>query len=80
MSSIVFGLISMCIGLWGIVAYWWYVVDVFLAILPVILFFGGSIALMAGIKKTGLRTKLTNGSLKKAKDDTVGNGNISEDL
>jgi len=48
----------MCIGLWGIVSYWWYVVDVFLAILPVILLFGGFIALMAGIKKTGIRTKL----------------------
>ncbi|MBF0328603.1 MAG: hypothetical protein HQL10_05560 [Nitrospirae bacterium] len=71
MSSIVFGLIAMCIGLWGMVAYWWYVVDVFLAILPVILLFGGFIALMAGIKKTGIRTKLTNGSKKTVEDDTI---------
>jgi hypothetical protein len=58
MMSIVFGLISMCMGLWGIVTYWWYVVDVFLAILPVILLFGGFVALMAGIRNTGLRAKI----------------------
>ncbi len=58
MSSIVFGLVAMCIGLWGMVSYWWYVVDVVLAILPVILLCGGFIALMAGIKKTGIRTKI----------------------
>jgi hypothetical protein len=64
MSSIVFGLIAMCIGLWGVVSYWWYVVDVFLAILPIMLLFGGFIALMAGIKKTGIRTMLTKVSSK----------------
>lgn len=58
MASIVFGLIAMCIGLWGIVSYWWYVVDVFLAVLPVVLLFGGFVALMAGIKKTGLKGKM----------------------
>ena len=72
MSSIVFGLIAMCIGLWGIVSYWWYVVDVFLAILPLVLLFGGFIALMAGIKKTGLSAKLTKGNSRKtAEEDTM---------
>lgn len=71
MSSIVFGLIAMCIGLWGIVSYWWYVVDVFLAILPIILLFGGFIALMAGIKKTGLKAKLTVNSKKAADENTM---------
>ncbi|MBF0558771.1 MAG: hypothetical protein HQL08_08325 [Nitrospirae bacterium] len=71
MSSIVFGLIAMCIGLWGMVSYWWYVVDVFLAILPVILLFGGFIALMAGIKKTGLSAKLTVKNSKTVEEDTM---------
>jgi hypothetical protein len=71
MSSIVFGLIAICIGLWGMVSYWWYVVDVFLAILPVILLFGGFIALMAGIKKTGLKAKLNVNSKKTADDNTM---------
>lgn len=69
MSSIVFGLIAMCIGLWGIVSYWWYVVDVFLAILPLVLFFGGFIALMAGIKKTGLSAKLPKVNIRKTTDE-----------
>ncbi len=72
MSSIVFGLIAMCIGLWGVVSYWWYVVDVFLAILPIMLLFGGFIALMAGIKKTGIRTMLTKvGSKNTAEKDKM---------
>ena len=71
MSSIVFGLIAICIGLWGMVSYWWYVVDVFLAILPVILLFGGFIALMAGIKKTGLKAKLNVNSKKTADDNKM---------
>jgi di/tricarboxylate transporter len=50
------------------VSYWWYVVDIFLAILPVVLLFGGFIALMAGIKKTGLRAKLTKNNKKAAAD------------
>lgn len=71
MASIVFGLIAMCIGLWGMVSYWWYVVDVFLAILPVFLLFGGFIALMAGIKKTGLTAKVRNNDRKPQEDDEV---------
>ncbi|HIJ59244.1 MAG TPA: hypothetical protein HPP56_01305 [Nitrospirae bacterium] len=58
MTSIVFGLIAMCLGLWGLVTYWWYIVDVFVAIIPLVLLFGGFIALMAGIKKTGLKAKM----------------------
>jgi hypothetical protein len=77
MMSIVFGLISICMGLWGIVTYWWYVVDVFLAILPVILLFGGFVALMAGIRNTGLRAKIkgfdSNGATS-ASEDTSGKG------
>lgn len=64
MTSIVFGLIAMCLGLWGLVTYWWYVVDVFVAVLPVVLLFGGFIALMAGIKKTGLKAKMNYGGDK----------------
>jgi hypothetical protein len=61
----------MCIGLWGMVSYWYYVVDVFLAILPFALLFGGFIALMAGIKKTGLKTKLMVNKKKTAEEDTM---------
>ncbi len=69
MFSIVFGLIAICMGLWGLVSYWWYVVDVMLAILPIILLFGGFIALMAGIKKTGIRAKMNVTGFKKRSDE-----------
>ncbi len=58
MLSIVFGLIAICLGLWGIATYWWYVVDLMVAVLPIVLFFGGFVALMAGIRNTGLKAKI----------------------
>ncbi|MEI6208468.1 MAG: hypothetical protein WCP20_16955 [Desulfuromonadales bacterium] len=56
MLSIVFGLIALSLGFWGMVKYWWYMVDVLIAILPLLLIAGGAIALLAGIKNTGMRT------------------------
>ncbi len=56
MLSIVFGLIAMSLGFWCTVKYWWYMVDVLIALLPLVLFLGGLIALLAGIKNTGMRT------------------------
>ena len=65
MFSIVFGLVALSLGFWGLVKYWWYMVDVLIALLPLILIFGGAIALLAGIKNTGMRTSFKNS--KKAK-------------
>jgi vacuolar-type H+-ATPase subunit I/STV1 len=68
MLSIVFGLIAICLGLFGIVTYWWYVVDMLVAILPVLLVFGGFVALMAGIKNSGLKAKIRESSEKTAEE------------
>ncbi len=62
MLSIVFGLIAICLGVFGIVTYWWYVVDVLAAILPIFLVCGGFVALMAGIRNTGLKAKIKEGN------------------
>ena len=56
MLSIVFGLIALSLGFWGLVKYWWYMVDVLIALLPLLLIGGGAIALLAGIRNTGMRT------------------------
>jgi len=56
MLSIVFGLIALSLGFWGMVKYWWYMVDVLIAMLPLMLIFGGAVALLAGIRNTGMRT------------------------
>ncbi len=58
MLSIVFGLIAMSLGFWSMVKYWWYVVDVMIALLPLLLLSGGVIALMAGVRNTGMRNAL----------------------
>jgi hypothetical protein len=59
MISIVFALVAICLGIWGLVTYWWYTVDVIIAIFPVALLLFGIVALLAGIKNTGLKANLT---------------------
>ncbi len=58
MYSIVFGSIAICLGLWGMVSCWWYIVDLLIAVLPLFLLFGGFVALMAGIRHSGLKMKI----------------------
>ncbi|MBF0317998.1 MAG: hypothetical protein HQL04_07460 [Nitrospirae bacterium] len=65
MLSIVFGLIAICLGLWGLSNYWWYIVDVFVGILPLFLIFGGFIAVLAGIRNTGLTAKMKDNNVNK---------------
>ena len=64
MINIVFALVAICLGVWGLITYWWYTVDVIIAIFPVVLLFFGLIALLAGIKNTGLKATLTGGNSK----------------
>ena len=55
MVNIVLGLVAICLAIWGLVTYWWYTVDVIIAIFPLALLFFGIVAVMAGIKNTGLK-------------------------
>jgi hypothetical protein len=72
MTNIVFALIAICLGIWGLITYWWYTVDVIIAIFPLALLFVGIIALLAGIKNTGLKANLIRGNKKaKATDPTT---------
>jgi len=64
MINMVFGLVAICLGIWGLVTYWWYTVDVIIAIFPLVLLFFGLIALLAGVKNTGLRATLKGGDNK----------------
>ena len=64
MISIVVALVAICLGIWGMATYWWYTVDVIIAIFPVVLLCFGVIALLAGIKNTGIRATLTGGNKK----------------
>ena len=64
MISIVFALVAICLGIWGLVTYWWYTVDVIIAMFPVALLLFGIVALLAGMKNTGLRANLMGKSNK----------------
>jgi hypothetical protein len=64
MISIVVALVAICLGIWGLVTYWWYTVDVIIAMFPVALLLFGIVALLAGMKNTGLRANLMGKSNK----------------
>jgi vacuolar-type H+-ATPase subunit I/STV1 len=72
MLSIVFGLIALSLGFWGLLRYWWYMVDVLIAILPLVLIVSGAIALLAGIRNTGMRTsfKIKKGNAEETEPAT----------
>lgn len=63
MPSIMFGLLSVALGLLGLSAWWWSVVELVRGVLPLALVFVGVLALAAGV--TGLRKdgKVTDDSL-----------------
>jgi hypothetical protein len=64
MTNIVVGLVAICLGIWGLVNYWWYTVDVIIAIFPLVLLIFGLIALLAGLKNTGIKATLSGGNKK----------------
>ncbi|MEW5946435.1 MAG: hypothetical protein AB1742_09570 [bacterium] len=59
MNVIIGGLIALALGIWGLVAWWWLVVETFQAVLPVILILGGLIAIAAGLRGMERQAKLT---------------------
>ena len=69
MTNIVFALVAICVGVWGLITYWWYTVDVIIAIFPLVLLFVGIIALLAGLKNTGLKANLSRGKKKPESTD-----------
>jgi len=63
MPSIMFGLLAVALGLWGLSAWWWSVVELLRGVLPLALVFVGVLALAAGV--SGLRKD------GKVKDDDI---------
>lgn len=51
MASIVFGLVAIALGLWGLSTWWWSVVEVLRGLVPLFLILLGPVALGAGITK-----------------------------
>ncbi|MBF0368109.1 MAG: hypothetical protein HQL52_01525 [Magnetococcales bacterium] len=51
MANIVFGLVAMALGLWGLSVWWWSVAEVLRGVLPIFLILFGMVALGAGVAK-----------------------------
>ncbi len=51
MASIVFGLVAIALGLWGLSTWWWSVTELLRGLIPLLLILLGPIALGAGITK-----------------------------
>ncbi|ABK44769.1 hypothetical protein Mmc1_2268 [Magnetococcus marinus MC-1] len=51
MPSIIFGLIAISLGLWGLSAWWWSVVEFLRGFVPIGLVFLGFIALGSGVTR-----------------------------
>ncbi|CAK0757307.1 Magnetosome protein MamI [Gammaproteobacteria bacterium] len=51
MSTIIFGLICLSLGLWGVSAWWWSLVEVLRGLVPLLAVILGFVALGAGVTK-----------------------------
>jgi hypothetical protein len=51
MANIIFGLVSLALGLWGVSVWWWSVVEVLRGVVPVSLILLGLVALGAGVTR-----------------------------
>ncbi|MBF0105667.1 MAG: hypothetical protein HQM16_10115 [Deltaproteobacteria bacterium] len=49
MTSVIFGVIVLILGVWGIIDNWYAFVDFVCVFVPLVMVVGGAIALMAGI-------------------------------
>ncbi|HIJ84200.1 MAG: hypothetical protein HW380_1216 [Magnetococcales bacterium] len=51
MANIIFGLVALALGLWGLSVWWWSVVEMLRGVVPLLLVILGFIALGAGITR-----------------------------
>jgi hypothetical protein len=51
MNVVIFGLLAISLGLWGMSVWWWSVVEILRGLIPVTLVFLGVVSLAAGVSK-----------------------------
>lgn len=51
MANIIFGLVALALGLWGISVWWWSVVELLRGLVPILLILLGLVALGAGVTR-----------------------------
>lgn len=51
MPIVIFGLLAISLGLWGMAAWWWSVTEMLRGLVPILLLLLGVVALAAGLSK-----------------------------
>ncbi|MEE8222964.1 MAG: magnetosome protein MamI [Alphaproteobacteria bacterium] len=51
MPIVIFGLLAISLGLWGMAAWWWSVTEILRGLIPIILLILGIVSLAAGLSK-----------------------------
>ncbi len=51
MPIVIFGLLAISLGLWGMAAWWWSVTEILRGLVPIILLLLGIVSLAAGLSK-----------------------------
>ena len=69
MANIIFGLVALALGLWGVSAWWWSIVEILRGVVPIALILLGLVALGAGV--TRMREHEEAGGSGELQDDVV---------
>jgi hypothetical protein len=56
MANIIFGLVALALGLWGVSVWWWSIVEILRGLIPIVLILLGLVALGAGVTRMRERT------------------------
>lgn len=51
MNVVIFGLLAISLGLWGMSVWWWSVAELLRGLVPIVLVFLGVVALAAGVSR-----------------------------
>lgn len=51
MNVVIFGLLAISLGLWGMSVWWWSVAEILRGLIPIALVFLGVVSLAAGVSK-----------------------------
>jgi fatty acid desaturase len=66
MLAVIFGLIFMVLGIWGLAAWWWDFVAILRGLIPPLIICGGLLAVIAGV--TSMRDAAESKAAKEAED------------
>jgi hypothetical protein len=73
MANIIFGLVALALGLWGVSLWWWSVVELLRGVVPVLLILLGLVALGAGV------TRMRDGEYSQEESDELQDVVLSEE-